>query len=537
MGVYHSPDGKKSIIGKDYEGNEKQQLYLLSQNNLNSETLVEKPEYFHHFGGWSEDSKFISYSSNRRHPGYFDLIIMDIETKEEKKIFEYDGNCQPLTWLPDNKHVIIQIPETNIDTALYIVNIETKERVRIGDGQTLARYQSVQITKDGKSAYLLTDSGDETLYIARISIDQPEKLEKLVHIPKWDIEDICLSPNNDYMAYTLNEGGVSRLFIYNIETEDSKTIDIFGDGVISSMDWLNNEELIFIFNSSVLPGEVFKLNMATVDVERQTHISHSEKIENLLTEPELHTFKSFDGLEVPYFYYSKGGTDKEAAVIWVHGGPESQIRVEYNPVIQYLVSRGFTVAAPNIRGSRGYGRTYIKLDDADKRMDAVKDLAKLQEDLVKTHRINKDKIGIMGRSYGGYMTLMSITHFPDLWAAAIEIVGMSHIGTFLKNTGPWRRRRREFEYGFLEEYHEFFEKTAPLNHSHKIKAPLLIFHGKNDSRVPVEEAEQLAKEMESRGQEVEMIIFPDEGHQTVRLKNHITMNEKSIKFMQKHLQN
>src|SRR5699024_1704883 len=251
--------------------------------------------------------------------------------------------------------------------------------------------------------------------------------------------------------------------------------------------------------------------------------------------PTIHTFLSFDGLEVPYFYYEKDDGRDKPAVVWVHGGPESQIRAEYNPVIQYLVEQGFSVAAPNVRGSRGYGRTYIQLDDVRKRMDSVIDLAWLYKDLVNSHGVDEKRVGIMGRSYGGFMVLASLTHYPDLWAAGVNIVGISHFKTFLENTGPWRRRLREFEYGSLKYDIDFFEDIAPLNHSHKIKAPLLVFHGKNDTRITVSEAEQLVQDMKERNQDVDITIFPDEGHQTVRLKNHITMNSEIVEFMKEHL--
>src|SRR5699024_8720913 len=157
---------------------------------------------------------------------------------------------------------------------------------------------------------------------------------------------------------------------------------------------------------------------------------------------------------------------------YIHGGPEGQTKADYNPVIQYLADQGFAVAAPNVRGSNGYGRTYIKLDDVRKRMDSVKDLVWLVKDLVNTHEVDEKKVGIIGRSYGGFMVLAALTHFPEVWAAGVNIVGISHFKTFMENTGAWRRRLRAYEYGSLENDSDFFEEIAPLNHSEKIVAPL-----------------------------------------------------------------
>lgn len=168
-------------------------------------------------------------------------------------------------------------------------------------------------------------------------------------------------------------------------------------------------------------------------------------------------------------------------------------------------------------------------------MDSVADLNYLVKDLIENHQADKDHVGIMGRSYGGFMVLAAITHYPKLWAAAVDIVGISHFRTFLENTGPWRRRLREQEYGSLENDVDFFEEIAPLNHTDKIEVPLLIFHGRNDTRVPVSEAEQLTSDLEKQNKDVELIIFDDEGHQTEKLENHILMNTKIVEFMNQYL--
>lgn len=200
------------------------------------------------------------------------------------------------------------------------------------------------------------------------------------------------------------------------------------------------------------------------------------------------------------------------------------------------MDQGFAVAAPNVRGSSGYGRSYIYLDDVRKRMDSVEDLAWLIRDLTSKHSVSKDKIGIMGRSYGGFMVLAAMTHYPNLWAAGVDIVGISHFKTFLENTGAWRRKLRENEYGSLEHDIDFFEEIAPLNHTEKISAPLLVFHGRNDTRVPVGEAEQLVSDMKKRDQKVELTIFENEGHQTEKIANHMTMHTDTANFFSKHLQ-
>lgn len=535
MSVHPSPQGDQTVVGMDYKGNEKQQLYLLQEAGSKVEALVHEPDYFHYFGGWARDGRRISFSSNRRHPGYFDVFVQDVATKETEKVFQFDGNCVPLSWLPDGEHMLINIPETNIDQAIYILNVKTGQTTRVGKEGTFARYQSFALTQDGKGGYVLTDLGEETLYLSRFSFEQPDQFEKLIHVTKWDIEGLKLSPDESKVVYTLNEGGISRLYTLDMRTKEEKQVAGLPDGVIDSLSWLNPEQFIFTLKTPTSPGDIWQYSLSDEKVERLTYFGRSE-VQHLWKEPQICTFTSFDGLEVPYFYYEKEAVSDKPVVLYVHGGPESQTRAEYNAVIQYLVDQGFAVAAPNVRGSMGYGRTYLKLDDVRKRMDSVQDLAWLVRDLVRSHGVNAERIGIMGRSYGGFMVLAALTHYPHLWAAGVSIVGISHFKTFLENTGAWRRRLRECEYGTLKHDTDFFEEIAPLNRSERIQAPLLVFHGRNDTRVPVSEAEQLVADMKERGQIVEFTVFEDEGHQTERIENHIMMNREIVRFMKHHLQ-
>lgn len=534
LSVYHSPSGDKTVVGMDSKGNEKQQFYLLKEEGKIVEELVVSPPHFHYFGGWSPDGSKIAYSSNRRHPGAFDVFIMDVETKQESVVYEYDGNCTPLVWLKNGEQLVISIQDTNIDTSLYVLDIHTGERNRIGFEGTQSRYQSLISTKDGKSGFVLSDAYNDTLDIYQFGWDEPTALKKVFSVDKWDVEEIALSPNEEKLVYTVNEGGIYSLTIFDLITGKHEQITGIPNGVLDSLCWLDDENLIFSLNSPTLPGDIWRASIDSKKVERLTFVGRSESVENLWLEPELCTFSSFDGLEVPYFIYGKK-EQSQPLVIYVHGGPEYQIKAEFNPVIQFLAGQGFAVVAPNVRGSMGYGRKYVQLDDGRKRMDAVADLAWLVKDLITNRSVDKNRIGIMGRSYGGFMVLAALTHYPDIWAAGVDIVGISHFKTFLENTGSWRRKLRECEYGTLDEDVDFFEEIAPLNHTKNISVPLLIFHGRNDTRVPVSEAEQLYSDLRTQGKQAELVIFEDEGHQTEKIENHIKMNTMIVTFMNQYL--
>jgi dipeptidyl aminopeptidase/acylaminoacyl peptidase len=216
----------------------------------------------------------------------------------------------------------------------------------------------------------------------------------------------------------------------------------------------------------------------------------------------------------------------------VHGGPESQSRPALNAVIQYLAARGIAVAVPNVRGSTGYGKTFTSLDDVERRPDSVRDLAALARHLGADRGV---PVGVMGGSYGGYMTLAAITTDPDLWRAAVDIVGIANMVTFLERTGSYRRRLREAEYGSLEHDHDLLVAISPIHHVDRIVAPLLVIHGANDPRVPVDEAEQIVAALRARGREVTYLRYEDEGHGLVRLANRIDAYPQVARFLERHL--
>jgi dipeptidyl aminopeptidase/acylaminoacyl peptidase len=531
LSVYHAPTGSKTIVGMDSKGNEKQQFYLLERNK--SKELVISKEHFHHFGGWSPDETKIAFSSNRRHSGYFDVYVLDIAEKTEKVVFQVNGNCTPVCWTKDGKQLILSMPDSNIDQSFYILDLETSELTKIGAEKALERTQSLQLSKDGKGGFFVSDKGRDTLAIHQFAFQTPAESEELL-ASEWDIEEIKLSPDNSQLAFTVNEGGISKLGIYDIKSKTHYLIEEIPNGVLDSLSWLSEKELVLGLKSPLFPGDIWKVVLDRKTSERLTFVGEEKEVQHFWMQPELCTFSSFDGLEIPYFLYGKK-EHSQPVVIYVHGGPEHQIRAEFNPVIQYLAANGFAVAAPNVRGSMGYGRDYVKLDDVRKRMDSVADLKELAKDLVKNRGVDQGRIGIMGRSYGGFMVLAALTHYPDVWAAGVDIVGISHFKSFLENTGSWRRALREFEYGSLKDDADFFEEIAPLNHTAKITAPLLVFHGRNDTRVPVSEAEQLTADLQRQGKPVELVIFEDEGHQTEKIENHIKMNTMIVQFMQQYL--
>jgi len=246
-------------------------------------------------------------------------------------------------------------------------------------------------------------------------------------------------------------------------------------------------------------------------------------------------FKSFDGLPIPGLLYVPAGySDPRPAVVKVHGGPEGQARPAFDPVVHYLISRGFAVYEPNVRGSTGYGRKFAALDDGRLRFDAVTDLAHAAKFLREDGRVDADRLSLLGGSYGGFMVLAGLAFHPELWSAGVSICGIANFRTFLEHTGPYRREWRAAEYGDPVKDAEFLDRISPVHHANRIKAPLLVIQGANDPRVPVSEAEQIVDAVSLTGGTAEYLLFNDEGHGIVKLDNRLKAWEAVVRFLENY---
>ena len=294
----------------------------------------------------------------------------------------------------------------------------------------------------------------------------------------------------------------------------------------------DGRHLAFAYSSARHPGDAWRYDTDTGELERLT-TSPCDVDPATFVAPELIRYSSFDGLEVPAFVFRPtSGTAPHPVVVVIHGGPESQWRPSFSPLTQYLVAQGFAVVAPNVRGSTGYGRRYQHLDDVDKRLDSVHDLAGLHDWLATQDDLDESRAALYGGSYGGYMVLMGLTHQPERWAAGVDIVGMSDLVTFLENTAAWRRAFREREYGSLEHDRELLQELSPITHVDALAAPLFIVHGANDPRVPLGEAEQMHEILAARGVTSELLVYEDEGHGLAKLSNRIDAYPRIATFLQ-----
>ncbi|MFL5734057.1 MAG: alpha/beta fold hydrolase, partial [Chloroflexia bacterium] len=539
MGVWHSPaPGERRLIyARDKGGNENAQLFLLHPET-GEETLL-TPGFdhaMHTFGEWSAAGDRILFSANRRAPGLFDLYVQDLvpgaPPSEAKLVWQNNqpGFIQTMSFSPDEARAIVTLTPSSFQNSIIEVDLHAGTSRVISPDQE-SRYDEAIYAPDGRSLYLLTDYESDFLYVARLHLDSGQ-IERLAN-DDWDAELLAMSPDGRYLAYVLNIDGVSTLRLLDLASGDRRTARIppeppgvigFTDGrIIFSHD---ATRVAFAYMSATRTSDVYVCDVSSGDVFPVTHSSHGGLPASAFVSPELVRYPTFDSegdgpRQIPAWYFKPPNAPKGPvpAVVIVHGGPEAQFRPYFNWFAQYLLSQGYAVLAPNVRGSTGYGKAYAHLDDVRKRMDSVADLAHAANWLAGQPEIDPDKLVVYGGSYGGFMVLSSLTTYPDLWAAGVDVVGISNFVTFLENTSEYRRAHREAEYGSLSADREFLHDISPLTHIDRIAAPLLLIHGTNDPRVPVGETRQILSALEERGVPAELLLFEDEGHGIVKLKN------------------
>ena len=532
--VRWTPAGDRLLVAGDVGGDERDDLLLVRPDGSAPIVLARGAEGRNAAGGFTPDGSALVYASTKRHPAHHDLWITGPGPDLARPLHESDHMNFAGEVSPDGKRVIAVRAHGSAEQELAIVDLETGERTRLLPDAPAAVYQEPCWAPDGKSIFAVSDLERDFRAVLRIPIDggRPEVVVEV----DGDVDSLAVS-NTGWMAWTVNDRGRSRLEARRLGDAGPPRILLDGGREGSGPVFAERSPVLVIgWGSATRPAAIlrFDLGRPSPIAEEVTRPDLAGLDPAALVEPVERVFKSFDGLEISGFLF-RPRNPVGSCVVLVHGGPEAQYRPGFDPLAQLLVARGHAVFAPNVRGSTGYGRKFAALDDGRKRMDSVRDLEAVHAHLVATGVAPPDRIAVMGGSYGGFMTLAALTHQPNLWAAGVDIVGIAHLGTFLKNTGAYRQRHRAREYGDPVADADFFEETAPLNRAKEIRAPLMVIQGKNDPRVPASEAEQIVAAAKANGAEVEYLLYSDEGHGLAKLKNRIEAYTKAAAFLDRVL--
>lgn len=543
--VYQPVTASYFLFTKDIGGNEFAQIYRYDMNNGKTTLLTDGKRSQNGGIRFSNDGKWIVYASTKRNGADRDFYRMDpMAPSSDKLLVQNDGGGWAIADVsPDNKQLLVTQYISANQSHYWLVDVATgvKRPLTPQDEKQVA-YGEAKFSRDGKGIYFVTDKNNE---FARLTyMDLSTKKSRILSTGiNWGVVNIELSKDGRQLAFLTNEAGESKLYILNTADDKYRQLSKLPLGVYGALSFHNNSrDLAITINNAKSPTDIFVLNLVSNNITQWTSSEMGGLNANELNYPELVKWKSFDGKEISGFYYkpNKSFTGKRPVLISIHGGPEGQS----TPVFQgannyYLNELGVAIIYPNVRGSSGYGKTFLAADNGYKREESVKDIGALLDWIALQPELDKDRIMVTGGSYGGYMTLAVATHYNDRIRCALDVVGISHFGTFLKNTESYRRDLRRVEYGDERDadMNKFFEAIAPLNNAHKITKPLFIVQGGNDPRVPRTEAVQMADKVAANGGVVWYLEAMDEGHGFRKKGNADFQRYATVLFMQQYLLN
>jgi dipeptidyl aminopeptidase/acylaminoacyl peptidase len=527
------------VVGADVGGNEHTQMLYVDGAGQEWRSLTDDPEHIFHFGSFAPDGNTVSFAANTRSARWFDLYVRDLASGEERRVLEHDSSNRAGPFSPDGRWLVGVRSYSNSHQELWILDLAGQDPPRLlTDPDREAVYDAPEWSPDGSAFYCCANVDRDLSAPARIDLASGQ-IAYLAE-PDAEVDESALDRTGRCLAYAVNRDGAADIVVRDLATGSEQRVEGLPPGALYTY-WQRGlawdpagQRLAISWTASRASPNVWVYDRGGT-LTRATHAEGVWLDSSRLVEPEHVSYPSFDGRQIPALYYPAGAAEHTPCVVFVHGGPEGQFRPTFQPLVQHLVSAGLSVLAPNVRGSSGYGKHYLHLDDVRLRMDSVADLAHAAYWLRDTRRVDPGRIGVYGGSYGGFMVLSALTTYPDLWAAGVDLVGIANFVTFLENTGPWRRHLREAEYGSLEHDRDFLREISPIHKVEQIRAPLLVIHGANDPRVPIGEAEQMVERLRSLGRTVEFLRLDDEGHQISKLKNKLTVFPIVSEFLRLHL--
>lgn len=524
---FQPTQGDYFVFSKDIGGNEFAQNYRydLATGEI---TLLTDGKSRNSGGAWSNKGDRIIYTSTRRTGKDNDFYIIDPKNpKTDKLITQVEGGgWEPLDWSPDDSKILVSEYISANESYFYLVDAATgnKKIITPKDGKEKISYDGAIFSKDSKNLYVITDKDSEFSRLAYVDLATLNYTYLTSNIP-WDVEDIDLSDDGKHLAFITNEDGTSVLHILDTATRKYLSLPKLPVGQVVGISWhKNNEDFGFTLVSARSTADVYSLNIRTNKIERWTESETGGLNTQNFTDAQLVRWKSFDGKAISGFLYRPPAkfTGKRPVIIDIHGGPEGQSRPGFLGRNNYYMNElGVALLYPNVRGSTGYGKTFLRLDNGFKREDSVRDIGALLDWIVTQPDLDKDRVMVTGGSYGGYMSLAVATTYSDKIRAAIDIVGISNFVTFLEKTEGYRRDLRRVEYGDERDLkmREFLLKISPVNNAQNIKKPLFVIHGQNDPRVPLNEAEQIVATVKNNNVPVWYLMAKDEGHGFSKKKN------------------
>jgi dipeptidyl aminopeptidase/acylaminoacyl peptidase len=543
--TFEPNEGRYFVFNRDAGGNEFGQLYRYDLSDGNITLLTDGKRSQNGGVSWNNKGDKFAYASTKRNGADRDIYTMDpLNPSSEKLIFEAKGGGFGMNdWAPDDNSVIIGEGISVNESRLWLIDLKTGTQKRLTpETKEQTVFGGAVYLPDGKSIYLTTDLDHEFRYLAKMDIASG-KMKAITKSIPWDISSYDLSKDGTKMIFSTNEAGLSKVYLLNTITDTYELLKEIPDGLISGFSFHNNgEDVVFNYSNAISASDIYVFNLKTRKFERWTESELGGLVASQLNDAKLIKWKSFDGQEISGFYYKAAAkfTGKRPVIISIHGGPEGQSLPNFLGRNNYFLNElGVSIIYPNVRGSTGYGKSFVKLDNGYLRENSVKDIGALLDWIALQPDLDASRVMTMGGSYGGYMALACAVQFSDRLKCSNDIVGISNFNTFLKNTESYRRDLRRVEYGDEQnpEMYAFLEKISPLTNVSKIKIPMFIVQGGNDPRVPRTEAVQMAEALKKNNIPVWYLEAKDEGHGFRKKTNSDYQFYATILFVKKYLLN
>ena len=526
----------------DAGGNENDQVYLLDRQKFATTRLTDGKSR-NKLGAVRPDGSQIVVTSNQRNGRDVDLYLADPRQPDSMKLLmQVDQQTWSVhDWSRDGKTLLLNRYVSVNESYPALLDVASGQRTDLPSPvKDKAAFGPMAFAADGKSALIATDAGGEFHRLARLDLGSL-KYTWLTDDIHWDVSDIAVDPVSGGVAFIVNEDGASRLFLLSNVSGMRRDLKL-PLSIVSGLEFSpDGQRLGFTLARPDSPPDAYSLSLSDHELTRWTFSEVGGLNPESFVAPSRIQFKSFDERMIPAYYFRPrvaAPSRKVPVFISIHGGPESQYQPFFSPIIQYHLNElGMAVICPNVRGSSGYGKTYLALDNAEKREASVQDIGALLDWIAQRPELDSSRVVVSGGSYGGYMVLASLTHFGDRIKAGIDIVGIANFVTFLERTAPYRVDLRRAEYGDERDpaMRAVFDRISPLNNAEKIRSALMVVHGRNDPRVPFFEAEQIAAKVRASGKPVWTLFANNEGHGFAKKDNSDYQRAVEVLFLKQHL--
>ena len=540
FGISYFPNDKRMLFRMDNNGNEVFHIYMRDTLG-NFKELTQDKNARASFYGWAHDGKSFFYGYNKRNNRFTDIYEMDINTLQSKMIYQNDSAYSFGGISNNKKYMALGKAITTNDSDLYLYSFDDKSLTKVN--KTLTANAAADFSPDSNSLYYTTDDGSEFSYLMKYAIDS--KAYEKVQEKKWDITSSFFTHDGKYRITYVNADAKTEIEVTEVASGKKVEFPTFDNGDVSNVSFSRDgTKARFYVRGSNTPSNLYSYDVATKKYKKLSDVLNKDINPVDMVTAKVIRFTSFDGLEIPAIYYAphQASTEnKVPALVWVHGGPGGQSRQNFSALIQYLVNHGYAILAVNNRGSSGYGKTFYQMDDQNHGEKDLQDCVEGKNWLAQQPEINGERIGIIGGSYGGYMTMAALTYKPEEFDVGVNLFGVTNWLRTLKSIPPWWESFKSALYKEMGDPNTIdsvrLRKISPLFHTEKVTKPLMVLQGSKDPRVLQVESDEIVAGVRKNGVPVEYVLFEDEGHGFVKKDNQIEAYGKILEFLDKYLGN